>query len=165
MNRKAFLAGLGTFYLVSGCAAAWLVLKQPDSTPAEAATEAELVLPSSIQETETVLEIETIPETETETETWPETEAEPETLPEETPEDSTEAEAPVSYSYRAIHQKYRLFIREAPDASAKSLGYLKPGNTGDVISVDGDWVLLEHDGITGYVSSQFLELTEKQDTP
>ena len=166
MNRKAFLTGLAVFYLASSCGAAWLSLKGYGLSSEPPVADAALELPSREAETPAeVPETSAVPEPETEPLAI-ETEA-PESSEEETTEpESTEAETPeeteaVPYTYRAIHQKYRLFIRETPDASANALGYLKPGETGDVISIDGDWVLLEHNGITGYVSAQFLELTEK----
>lgn len=166
MNRKTFLTGLAVFYLVSGCGAAWLSFNGYESASEQPAADAALELPS--QEAETLAEVpetSAVPEPESEplaieteaSEPSEEEITEPETSEAETPEE-TEA---VSYTYRAIHQKYRLFIRETPDASANALGYLKPGETGDVLSIDGDWVLVEHNGITGYVSAQFLELTEK----
>ena len=166
MNRKTFLTGLAAFYLISGCGAAWLTMRQTASETAESAVDTALVLPVSEPETSAPeTEPETIPETTEAMVTEPEASdaaetavSEPET---ETAEESTEAETEaVAYTYRAIHQKYRLFIRETPDASSKALGYLKPGETGDVISLEGDWALLEYNGITGYVSTQFLELTE-----
>ncbi len=170
MNRKTFLTGLAAFYLISGCGAGWLTWQQSDTTAAESTVDTGLVLPTSEPETSAPeTEAETIPETTEAMVTEPEASetaetavSEPETEP---AEESTEAETEaVAYTYRAIHKKYRLFIRETPDAASPSIGYLKPGETGDVISVDEDWILLEHNGLTGYVSAQFLELTEKTDS-
>lgn len=170
MNRKTFLTGLAAFYLISGCGAGWLTWQQSDTTAAESTVDTALVLPTSEPETSAPeTEAETIPETTEAMVTEPEASetaetavSEPETEP---AEESTEAETEaVAYTYRAIHKKYRLFIRETPDAASLSIGYLKPGETGDVISVDEDWILLEHNGLTGYVSAQFLELTEKTDS-
>lgn len=170
MNRKTFLTGLAAFYLISGCGAGWLTWQQSDTTAAESTVDTALVLPTSEPETSAPeTEAETIPETTEAMVTEPEASetaetavSEPETEP---AEKSTEAETEaVAYTYRAIHKKYRLFIRETPDAASLSIGYLKPGETGDVISVDEDWILLEHNGLTGYVSAQFLELTEKTDS-
>ena len=167
MNRKTFLTGLAAFYLISGCGAAWLTMQQSDTTAAKSTVDTALVLPTSEPDTSAPeTEAETIPETTEAMATEPEASetavSEPETEP---AEESTEAETEaVAYTYRAIHKKYRLFIRETPDAASPSIGYLKPGETGDVISVDEDWILLEHNGLTGYVSAQFLELTEKTDS-
>lgn len=171
MNRKTFLTSLAAFYLISGCGAAWLTMRQPDTAASESTVDTALVLPTPAPETSAPeTEPETILETTEAIATEPETSeaavSEPETIPaEESTEESKEAETEApAYTYRAIHKKYRLFIRETADAASPSIGYLKPGETGDVISVDGDWVLLEHNGLTGYVSAQFLELTEKPET-
>ena len=168
MNRKTFLTGLAAFYLISGCGAAWLTMRQPDTAVSESTADTALVLPTPESEPSAPeTEPETIPETTEAIATEPETSeaVEPESEAEETVPESTEAETEApAYTYRAIHKKYRLFIRETADAASPSIGYLKPGETGDVISVDGDWILLEHNGLTGYVSAQFLELTEKTDS-
>ena len=44
---------------------------------------------------------------------------------------------------------------------ADIIGSLKPGDSGDVIDIGEDWVLLKHGRIEGYVFKKYLLLTEQ----
>lgn len=81
----------------------------------------------------------------------------------ETESASTEtADAPEKeYTYTAVHKSKRLFIRQDASLNADIIGFLKPGDSGDVISILEDWVLLRHGNVEGYVSKKYLTLTEK----
>lgn len=70
------------------------------------------------------------------------------------------AEPEPHYNYTASHSTQRLFIRKEPSLRAKIIGSLKPGDSGEVISIEESWVLLKHKDIEGYVFKEYLTLTE-----
>lgn len=74
-------------------------------------------------------------------------------LPEATPEPE--------YTYTASHSSQRLFIRAAASMDAEIIGSLQPGESGDVILIGEDWVLLRHGEIEGYVAGRYLTLEIK----
>ena len=43
----------------------------------------------------------------------------------------------------------------------KVLDFMNPGTTGDVISIDDEWVLLKYKDIEGYVYKEYWNITEK----
>ena len=66
------------------------------------------------------------------------------------------------YTYTASHNTGRLFIRDGASLDNKVLAFMNPGTTGDVISIDDEWVLLRYNDIEGYVYKRYLNLTEKK---
>ena len=88
-------------------------------------------------------------------------------------EQSAEASAEVSadqgtdvaepdYTYTASHSTGRLFIRNGPSLDYKIISFMRPGTTGDVISIGNEWVLLKYGDIEGYVFKVYLTLTPKE---
>ena len=78
-------------------------------------------------------------------------------------EDVTEsgsASLSAEYTCTAVHAEGRLFVRESPSMSAKILGSLSPGDSGEVLELGTDWALITSGDLTGYVYTQYLELTE-----
>ena len=78
-------------------------------------------------------------------------------------EDVTEsgsASLSAEYTFTAVHAEGRLFVRESPSMSAKILGSLSPGDSGGVLELGTDWALITSGDLTGYVYTQYLELTE-----
>lgn len=105
-------------------------------TPAPASTEA-----ASTPEPTTVPDTTTAPDT---------------AAPSETPEAQPEPQ----YTYTAIQKSKKLFIRDDDSLSANIIGYLMPGDSGDVISIGPTWVLLKHGEIEGYSYKEYLQLDE-----
>lgn len=66
------------------------------------------------------------------------------------------------YTYTASHSTGRLFIRDGASMDNKIISFMKPGTTGDVISIGDEWVLLKYNDIEGYVYKGYLTLTEKE---
>lgn len=79
----------------------------------------------------------------------------------ESPEPESEALPEPEYTYTASHSSQRLFIRDGASMRAKIIGFLKPGESGDVVSIGESWVLLKHGDIEGYVFKEYLTLTER----
>ena len=78
-------------------------------------------------------------------------------------EDVTEsgsASLSAEYTFTTVHAEGRLFVRESPSMSAKILGSLSPGDSGEVLELGTDWALITSGDLTGYVYTQYLELTE-----
>lgn len=64
------------------------------------------------------------------------------------------------YTYTAVHSAGRLFIRSGPSLENQIISFMRPGTTGDVVSVGDAWVLLQYGDIEGYVFKGYLKLTE-----
>ena len=157
MHRKKVLFTILTLYATAGIIACLLynnplfVAIGSDHTIDQAS-----LLPAQTQQTTE----EEIPSTALEASTEPETSIEEET--------STEPETIVEepdYTYTAIHSTGRLFIRNGPSLDYDIISFMRPGTTGDVISLkeSDEWVLLRYNDIEGFVFKGYLELTEKED--
>ena len=66
------------------------------------------------------------------------------------------------YTYTASHSTGRLFVRDGASLDNKIISFMKPGTTGDVISISDEWVFLKYNDIEGYVYKGYLNLTEKK---
>lgn len=163
MHRKKVLFTILTLYATAGIIACLLynnplfVAMGSDHTIDQAS-----LLPAQTQQTTE----EEIPSTVLETSTEPETSIEEKTSIEE--ETSTEPETIIEepdYTYTAIHSTGRLFIRNGPSLNYDIISFMRPGTTGDVISLkeSDEWVLLRYNDIEGFVFKAYLELTEKED--
>lgn len=69
-------------------------------------------------------------------------------------------EPTTQYTYTAIQKKQQLFIRDGASLDANVIGYLMPGDSGEVISIGESWVLLRHGDIEGYSYKKYLQLNE-----
>ena len=156
MHRKKALFTILTLYATAGIIACLLynnhlfVAMGSDHTIDQAS-----LLPAQTQQTTE----EEIPSTVLETSTEPETSIEEET----STEPATIIEEP-DYTYTAIHSTGRLFIRNGPSLDYDIISFMRPGTTGDVISLkeSDEWVLLRYNDIEGYVFKAYLELAEKE---
>lgn len=179
MNRKfayillllffLILGGVGCFFMVNDSVllTGWMWTVPASSTPENATLSAPIHNTAETEEREEAV-LPTLPElpyvdseepAEAIENTAPEENAETESAPTET------ADAPEKlYTYTAVHKSRRLFIRQDASLNADIIGSLKPGDSGDVISVGEDWVLLKHGSVEGYVSKKYLTLTEKAQT-
>lgn len=76
------------------------------------------------------------------------------------PEETVDASQP-QYTYTAIQNSKRLFIRTGPSLEADIISFLKPGDTGEVIEIGEEWVLLRHGDVEGYSFKKYLSLEEQ----
>ena len=80
----------------------------------------------------------------------------------------TEAESEpaddMQYNFTASHGSGRLFIRDAASMDGNIIGYLYNGQGGSVIEIGDEWVQIERNGVTGYVSKEFITLTPVDET-
>lgn len=93
-----------------------------------------------IEETsETLIELPSA--SETQTETLPESE-------------------PPSYTFQFIGKRKNLNIRKGPSLNYEIIGKIPPLKSGRVLELTNkDWALIEYNGITGYSSLHWMELT------
>ena len=74
-------------------------------------------------------------------------------------QDETKEEA----KYRGIANQdegKRLFIRKSPSTDGEVLGVLYTGQSGEVLDIGEEWVLLKYGDIEGYVFKKFLIIEE-----
>lgn len=76
------------------------------------------------------------------------------------PEETVDASQP-QYTYTAIQSSKRLFIRTGPSLEADIISFLKRGDTGEVIEIGDEWVLLRHGDVEGYSFKKYLSLEEQ----
>lgn len=157
MHRKKVLFTMLTLYATIGILA-YLLYDDPllASISSKQTIEQAALSPAQTQQTtdDNISSNETEVSTEPETSTVEETTIEPETVIEEP-----------DYTYTAIHSTGRLFIRNGPSLDYDIISFMRPGTTGDVISLkeSDEWVLLRYNDIEGFVFKGYLKLTEKED--
>lgn len=186
MDRKKSLLVMLVLYCVIGIAACIIyvtsntsVSDTPVSAPQAdyaakttepASTETEAAVTESVttetQATETaVAETAETESTETESTETESAETESATVPEDTETKAKDAETATEaeFTYTASQISNRqLCIRRGPSKDYKIIGHLQRGDTGDVISIEDEWVLLKSGDIEGYVFKDYLQITEKQ---
>lgn len=75
-------------------------------------------------------------------------------------ETTPESEAPKAQTFTASHRQGRLFIRQGPSTRTPILGFLSPGDTGEVLDTANGWALVKAGSLTGYVSLKYLTLQD-----
>ncbi|MDO4292918.1 MAG: SH3 domain-containing protein [Eubacteriales bacterium] len=155
MNRKIVLTGVTTAYLVTGVAACLLFGKMDTAFAVSGeTTDVSLSAPAYsgfLHETETGSAAESREEGESGA-------VLPESAQETADTQPQQQEQDVSYSFTAVHREGRLFVRQEPSMNGKIIGSLSPGDTGEVVELGSDWALVSSGGLTGYVSTKYLEL-------
>lgn len=83
------------------------------------------------------------------------------TEPSESPKTPSAQKAEVKYRGIADQDKgKRLFIRKSPSTEGEVLGVLWTGQSGEIIDIGDEWVLLKYGDIEGYVFKEFLIIEE-----
>ncbi len=98
-------------------------------------------------------------EKETETEKPEETESETK-APEET-EKETESEK--AATRKIVTSESGVNIRRQPSTEAEILGGLNPGEKADFIDQANGWIHINYNGVEGYVSADYAQVTEVQE--
>lgn len=178
LNRKVFLSVLFFLYVAFGIAAFVLYenpglysrLCQTVPTGLSALETYAYLSPREVTlDTPDVTEVQSESDAassgETEINTESTTELSTELYSEASPEVSDEHHpdaAEPDYTYTASHSTGRLFIRNGPSLDYEIISFMRPGTTGDVISIGDEWVLLKYGDIEGYVFKSYLTLTPKE---
>lgn len=157
MDRKKILLSLGVLYVIFGIGAGAICYRQSDDPISEVAAVIEEYEESSSWQTENE-QSEVTESTEEVTETKQTTET-------ELTEESTIAEESAKrYMATVVNvETSRLRIRDAASMQGKIIGFMKNGNTVEVIEVGEEWHLIRFHDIEGYSSAKYLELTEIQE--
>lgn len=151
MNRKVAYLIMLSLYVIVGIGAL-CIMKNPGILPSfsidiaskEAVLSAPESIPKKVAEPEEVVSQPT-----------PQPEA-PAEASEEVPEEKKEPQ----YTYTAIQRSKKLHIRKGPSLEDEIIGFLLPGDSGEVISIGEEWVYLKHEALEGYVFKEYLKLTE-----
>lgn len=87
--------------------------------------------------------------------------------PEQVSDPSDSSETPSAQKeevkYRGIADQdegKRLFIRKSPSTESEILGVLWTGQSGEILDIGDEWVLLKYGDIEGYVFKEFLMIEE-----
>lgn len=162
MNRKKTLAVLGLLYGICGIGAGIVCFGQTEEEPEEAVFVAG-TLQGEVEQEEAESEVSELeepepeeieleePEPEIVIETTIEVEAVIETEPEPVAEQQ-------QYMVTVIDVDRRLRIRDAASMQGKIIGYMRNGDTAEVIEVGEKWHLIRFEDVEGYVSANYLEL-------
>lgn len=152
MNRKRALLILGVLYSVCGVGIGAVSYDQKE----ELSAKEEVVVREEITEVEEKV-IEVVME-----------ESEEQTSEEQSSEESTimevEEEKERKYIATAINVgKSRLRIRESGSLQGRIISFMRNGNVAEVIELGEEWHLILFQGVEGYVSAKYLEVTEVQE--
>ena len=152
MDRKRALLILGVLYSACGVGIGAVSYGQKEELPAKE----EVVVREEITEVEEKV-IEVVME-----------ESEEQTSEEQSSEESTimevEEEKERKYIATAINVgKSRLRIRESGSLQGRIISFMRNGNVAEVIELGEEWHLILFQGVEGYVSAKYLEVTEVQE--
>ena len=89
--------------------------------------------------------------------------AEQEQIAESSDSSETPSAQKAEVKYRGIADQdkgKRLFIRKSPSTEGEVLGVLWTGQSGEIIDIGDEWVLLKYGDIEGYVFKEFLIIEE-----
>ncbi len=75
----------------------------------------------------------------------------------------TATPAPTYIGQAVCTAKEYVNIRAEENTKSEALGKLPAGETADVISADGDWAKIDYEGITGYVSREYIMMLREPD--
>lgn len=93
----------------------------------------------------------------------PSAQAEQEQIAESSDSSETPSAQKEEMKYRGIADQdkgKRLFIRKSPSTEGEVLGVLWTGQSGEIIDIGDEWVLLKYGDIEGYVFKEFLIIEE-----
>ena len=152
MDRKRALLILGVLYSVCGVGIGAVSYDQKE----ELSAKEEVVVREEITEVEEKV-IEVVME-----------ESEEQTSEEQSSEESTVMEVEEvkekKYIATAINVgKSRLRIRESGSLQGRIISFMRNGNVAEVIELGEEWHLILFQGVEGYVSAKYLEVTEVQE--
>lgn len=78
---------------------------------------------------------------------------------EEAPAEETPAEETPEQTSETVYTTDKVNVRATADTSADKLGSAEKGTSFTRTGTDGDWSIIDYNGITGYIKSEFLSTT------
>lgn len=167
MKRKTAFIIMICLYLVTGAAACAILFSSGlrSSIPAVSAdSSAQTELPEATDPSaQTESSEATDPSAQAELPEAADSSAGPEQVaePSESPETPSAQKEEVKYRGIADQDKgKRLFIRKSPSTESEILGVLWTGQSGEILDIGEEWVLLKYGDIEGYVFKEFLIIEE-----
>ena len=157
MKRKTAFIIMICLYLVTGAAACAILFSSGlrSSIPAVSADpSAQTELPEAADPSV---------QTESSEATDSSAQAEQEQIAESSDSSETPSAQKAEVKYRGIADQdkgKRLFIRKSPSTEGEVLGVLWTGQSGEIIDIGDEWVLLKYGDIEGYVFKEFLIIEE-----
>lgn len=157
MKRKTAFIIMICLYLLTGAAACAILFSSGlrSSIPAVSAD------PSA--QTESSETANSAVQTESPDSADPSAQAEQEQIAESSGSSETPSAQKAEVKYRGIADQdkgKRLFIRKSPSTEGEVLGVLWTGQSGEIIDIGDEWVLLKYGDIEGYVFKEFLIIEE-----
>lgn len=84
---------------------------------------------------------------------------------EETPTDETPAEeTPAEQTSETVYTTDKVNVRAGADTSSDKLGSVEKGTSLTRTGTDGDWSIIDYNGTTGYIKSEYLSATAPEST-
>ncbi len=83
---------------------------------------------------------------------------------EETPAEEVPAEETPEQTSETVYTTDKVNVRAAADTSADKLGSAEKGTSFTRTGTDGDWSIIDYNGTTGYIKSEFLSTTAPENT-
>lgn len=169
MKRKTAFIIMICLYLVTGAAACAILFSSGlrSSIPAVSADpSAQTELPEAADpsvQTESSEATDPSAQTESSEATDSSAQAEQEQIAESSDSSETPSAQKAEVKYRGIADQdkgKRLFIRKSPSTEGEVLGVLWTGQSGEIIDIGDEWVLLKYGDIEGYVFKEFLIIEE-----
>lgn len=178
MKKKTTLILLSILHICVFCIGILIIFRSIDTKHTDTAlspdTDIQLVdhepdtlieLPAASEtQTQSELEIATDAETDTETDIDTNIETNIETDIETNIETNIKTAEPPSYTFQFIGRRKNLNIRKGPSTNYKIIGKIPPLKSGRVLELTNeDWAFIEYNGITGYSSLHWMELTPTEE--
>ena len=169
MKRKTAFIIMICLYLLTGAAACAILFSSGlrSSIPAVSADpSAQTELPEAADpsvQTESSETANSAVQTESPDSADPSAQAEQEQIAESSGSSETPSAQKAEVKYRGIADQdkgKRLFIRKSPSTEGEVLGVLWTGQSGEIIDIGDEWVLLKYGDIEGYVFKEFLIIEE-----
>ena len=169
MKRKTAFIIMICLYLLTGAAACAILFSSGlrSSIPGVSADpSAQTELPEaadSSAQTESSETANSAVQTESPDSADPSAQAEQEQIAESSDSSETPSAQKEEMKYRGIADQdegKRLFIRKSPSTEGEILGVLWTGQSGEILDIGEEWVLLKYGDIEGYVFKEFLIIEE-----
>lgn len=166
MKKKTTLILLSILHICVFCIGILIIFRSIDTKHTDTALSPDTDIQLVDHEPDTLIELPAASETQTQSELEIATDAETDT---ETDIDTNietniKTAEPPSYTFQFIGRRKNLNIRKGPSTNYKIIGKIPPLKSGRVLELTNeDWAFIEYNGITGYSSLHWMELTPTEE--
>ena len=173
MKKKTALILLSILHICVFCIGILIIFRSigTEHTDTALSPYADIQLVDNDSDIETLIELssesETQTESEPETQTETQAESQVETLSETQIQTQIETQTDIkqpSYTFQFTGKRKNLNIRKGPSVNYEIIGKIPPLKSGRVLELTNkNWALIEYNGITGYSSLHWMELTQVEE--